>query len=381
MNPRSDITKVNSRDNRDKKNIITSSLLKEIFPKPVNSHPRNTIDSKKLNGKNLIIEERIIIEKEEESDSTKASNHQIDNDLENILNNEIKLKQISQNRNYTHENYFEEEGNDLNPSYSLNNPFDKNSNEIKVITNLKKKSDLSELELKYIKSGEYIRRDYMAKLIYKKVWKPNIKEKDHNTLIIFDWDDTLLCTSFLTPNGIFSEDICITERDFEKLKKLENCAANILLQALNKGDTYIITNAAPGWVEYSANKFYPEVAKLLNKVKIVSARGDYEKKYPGDSRQWKIQAFLEMLKSINSNLVTNLICLGDSIIEMEAAHILASKFSQAYIKTIKFREAPKPDELIKQLNLVIEQFDKIYSSVKNLTIRVEKKPKQDNSAI
>jgi len=118
------------------------------------------------------------------------------------------------------------------------------------------------------------------------------------------------------------------------------------------------------------------VFKLLSQVNIVSARGEYEKKFPGDSRQWKILAFLETLNNLDITLVTNLICLGDSVIEMEAAHILASKFNKAFIKTIKFREAPKPDELIKQLELVNEQFDKIFCGIKNLTIRVEKKLKE-----
>lgn len=236
----------------------------------------------------------------------------------------------------------------------------------------------NEFELNFVKSGEDIRRNYLAKLIYKKIWQPTKKEKDHNTLIIFDWDDTLLPTSFLTPNGLFSEDQKINDKEMEKIKKLETCAATILKQAISKGDTYIITNAAPGWVEYSASRFYPQVVKLLHKVTIVSARGQYEKKHPGDSRQWKIQAFLETLRSLDTNLVTNLICLGDSVIEMEAAHILASKFSQAYIKTIKFRESPKPEELNKQLNLVIDQFDRIFSAIKNLTIRVEKKSKDES---
>lgn len=115
---------------------------------------------------------------------------------------------------------------------------------------------------------------------------------------------------------------------------------------------------------------------MLDKVKIISARGDYENIYPGDSRMWKIQAFLNMQKNFDSNLVTNIICLGDSFIEMEAGHVLASKFSQAFIKTVKFRESPKPEELNKQLSLVAEQFPAIYSAVKNLTIRVEKKAKR-----
>ena len=62
---------------------------------------------------------------------------------------------------------------------------------------------------------------------------------------------------------------------------------------------------------------------------------------------------------------------------MEAGRVLASQFKQAFIKTVKFREGPKPDELNKQLNLVISQFNSIYSAVKNLTIRVEKKKQKD----
>ena len=54
---------------------------------------------------------------------------------------------------------------------------------------------------------------------------------------------------------------------------------------------------------------------------------------------------------------------------------MASKFKEAFIKTIKFKEAPKLDEIIKQLKLVCHQFNYIYSSIKNLTIRVEKKKK------
>lgn len=52
-------------------------------------------------------------------------------------------------------------------------------------------------------------------------------------------------------------------------------------------------------------------------------------------------------------MITNIIALGDSMMEMDAAHHLAMKFQKALIKTVKFREFPKPNELVKQLNLVI----------------------------
>jgi hypothetical protein len=50
---------------------------------------------------------------------------------------------------------------------------------------------------------------------------------------------------------------------------------------------------------------------------------------------------------IYSKVTTNLISLGDSHIEMEAAMNLGKFFEYALLKTIKFRESPKPDELIK----------------------------------
>jgi len=198
-----------------------------------------------------------------------------------------------------------------------------------------------EYELQLVKKSEDIRKSYITKLMYNKVWETINKPKQHNTLIIFDWDDTLLCTSHLTLNGVYNENIRYTEKDYEKLSKLEENVYNLMKLSISKGDTYIITNAAPGWVEYSTRKFYPKVMEVLSLVKIISARGKYEKEYPNDSRMWKIQAFLEMQKNFNQDLVTNIICLGDSLIEMEAAQILASKFSQAFIKTIKFKEIPK----------------------------------------
>ena len=230
-------------------------------------------------------------------------------------------------------------------------------------------------ELNFYKSGTEIRQSYISKLISMNVWNPSMKPKQHNSIIIFDWDDTLLPTSFLTPGGIFNEEIQLTDSDVEKLKKIEECVFLLLTESIEKGNVYIITNAGKGWVEFSANKFYPSILGLLKKIEIISARGEYEKIFPGNSRQWKIEAFLNLLKYVNIKLVTNIICIGDSLFEMEAGRILASKFKEAFIKTIKFREAPKLDELIKQLKLVCHQFNSIYSSIKNLTIRVEKKKK------
>ena len=48
--------------------------------------------------------------------------------------------------------------------------------------------------------------------------------------------------------------------------------------------------------EHSSNKFYPLTNKLLDKIKILSARGLFEKKHLGDYRQWKANAFILAFK-------------------------------------------------------------------------------------
>lgn len=237
---------------------------------------------------------------------------------------------------------------------------------------LKCLKDLKEKERLLNKSNK-LRQSYYAQLVMKKVWRPTQQIRNHNTLFFFDWDDTLMCTSFITPSGQFTDEIKISDKDKEKIHNLDSTVSAIIQKTTSLGDVYIVTNAAPGWVEYSSNKFYPETFSHLSKANIISARGSYEKKYPGNTKQWKVMAFLEVLNILNTKLITNLICFGDSIIEIEAAHTLGSKFPHVYIKTVKFKENPMPVELQKQLNLIVNQLDKIYSSVKNLTIRVEKK--------
>ena len=79
---------------------------------------------------------------------------------------------------------------------------------------------------------------------------------------------------------------------------------------------------------------------------------------------------METRKDMDSQAMTNLIALGDNIFEIEAAYILGAQFKNAFIKTVKFRQSPSTNELIKQLKLVEQQFELICNSAKNLTVRL-----------
>ena len=88
---------------------------------------------------------------------------------------------------------------------------------------------------------------------------------------------------------------------------------------------------------------------------------------------WKINAFNDIVSSFDHTLPSNIICIGDSFLEIEAGKNLSNKFTNAFIKTIKFKENPTIDELIMEIKLVNNKFLFIYSAVKNWTINVKRK--------
>lgn len=250
-----------------------------------------------------------------------------------------------------------------------------NQHQSSSLSNGNDSSNKSDYVIKEINKKEELKSSYISKLICSKLNETQPINKA-STLIIFDWDDTLLCTTFLTPNGEFDSDKKYNPQDEEKIAKIEISVFKLLTQSIDNGDTYIITNSVPGWVEYSAHRFYPSVETLLDKITIISARGEYEKMYPGDSRMWKIKAFLEMQNKIDANVKKNIICIGDSFIEVEAAKALKTIFNKANIKSVKFRAAPKLEELNKQLALLLDKLNNILAINKSIIMTVEKKQRK-----
>ena len=172
------------------------------------------------------------------------------------------------------------------------------------------------------RSNDDIRRGFLQKMTNAGLWlPPSQRQPKSQSIIIFDWDDTLLCTSYLNSR----EDAMNIQNKstLEQLAVLEHSVCRLLRSALTLGNTYVITNAMKGWVEYSSNLWIPGVLEILSEITVISARSEYESKFPGNYHQWKVEAFLEMTKLFDTGTVTNLICLGDSNIEIDAAHTLA----------------------------------------------------------
>jgi hypothetical protein len=125
-----------------------------------------------------------------------------------------------------------------------------------------------------IKSTDKIRTNFLSKLAYTKMWVgPQERPKTHQTCIIYDWDDTLLCTSFLAPIPSLIKDpnTPVPTKIKDTLDHLDRSSEALLKVSKSLGKVYIITNSIEGWVQASAQRFLPRVYKELKDVIIISA--------------------------------------------------------------------------------------------------------------
>ena len=384
----------NSNGNiKNLKNNIYWNIFKNIyspFYKKIksNSNENELILNTKLedenninkNSKNIIneINDKIIKgeKEEEEMNNIIFRKHKSFDFSDNNLNKELLMDDFNINNNnsnniniYTsHNNGYNLEINSQKDNESNISDYADISKAYSLFNKKKIKNKINDIKARKIRDG------YYNKLVITDQWNPLKKEKIFNNLFFFDWDDTLLCTSYLVPTGALNE-MEVNKKDKPIISSLDSLASKLLSKTLKLGYVFIVTNGAPGWVELSSTKFYPETAKVLKNVKIISARGLCEKNLPGDIRQWKTKAFKYALDTIQikKNIPTNIIFFGDSIIEMESSYNVKECFSNAYLKTIKFKENPSHTELEKELKIIFSQLDSILTNFKNLSIKVTRK--------
>lgn len=222
---------------------------------------------------------------------------------------------------------------------------------------------------------------YMRSSILSQIYE---KEKDSSTVIIFDWDDTLFTTSFLRSKEkriLFWSDwekfhdyslLNITPTKLANLKRLDKIVSTLLKISITYGDVFVITNANEGWVEFSSQMFLPKSHQVLKHITVISSRKKYSQYFPYNPQQWKIETFLNLKDVIEPALVSNIIAIGDSEIEISAAETLAKTYPVALLKTIKLVAKPKIDQLWNELTLVTNKLNKVVMSPKSWAIKLEK---------
>jgi len=179
------------------------------------------------------------------------------------------------------------------------------------------------------------------------------------TVIFMDWDDTLLCSSVLSNQGIkLDSDMTNATELMVQLEELTDSVISVLNVAMASGSVYIVTNGETGWVQLSAQKFLPRVVPVLEKLRVLSARSTFEPMYPDAPMKWKYLAFQDSLNQeyADSHCIKNVLSFGDSHAEREAIRLVTKGLPNTRTKSIKFAERPTIEQLQRQLELVSNCF-------------------------
>lgn len=167
---------------------------------------------------------------------------------------------------------------------------------------------------------------------------------------------------------------------YEVLKEMENLVVELLKKASEKCIPIIVTNAEAGWVEFTSAKLMPKVYYLINeKIPVLSTRRLVEEaiKNKGkiSNQNFKLGVFSHIRNEetiFDFDELSNLIVIGDSNYEIDAANMLTKSLPSGFTKTIKLAEKPSPEEMIRQAKLMIEKWDYIVGQKKNMKIRMER---------
>jgi hypothetical protein len=176
-----------------------------------------------------------------------------------------------------------------------------------------------------------------------------------DTLIIFDWDDTLFPTNLLNDSTLDYQDI--DNRIFKTLNYINNY-----------GTIIIITNAAKVWIDNCLNDL-PMTKKFLYDKEIISAQDLYKGKYP--AIYWKIEAFIKIMNLEKYKNYKNIISIGDGVYEYKALIALANYFyniDNKIFKTVKLVKYPTYKEYKYQLLILMKEFYKIITKNKNMDL-------------
>mmetsp|Transcript_66674 Transcript_66674/g.177593 ORF Transcript_66674/g.177593 Transcript_66674/m.177593 type:complete len:341 (-) Transcript_66674:150-1172(-) len=209
-------------------------------------------------------------------------------------------------------------------------------------------------------------------------------EEPRRPLVIFDWDDTLFPTWYVTeviqasmPAGQSKYSILPEDSPyFESLAAHARLVGETLQIAASFGQVAIVTLAARPWVDNSSEWFLPGLdlpELLLNlDIPVFYAREHVRKQEKMAARVEEGVDLFQVAKrnamkhlirkySPNADKTGNVICLGDSVTEEIAIkEIMWSEDSGvAQCKTVKLLDDPTLEVLAMELQLVSSWFEKM----------------------
>lgn len=184
-------------------------------------------------------------------------------------------------------------------------------------------------------------------------------------LTIYDWDDTILPTSWLRSLGYLSNNIAdmvgtpppsLPAHVASMMRMIEEAAMANLLAAGKRGRVVIVTNSSVLWVPFTAKRFFPRLSEVVESgFEVYSARppqaenaGPNYVYLPSMAVTWKTDKFRELIGSIPFKTC---ISVGDGFAERCA--VLAVATYRMSGKAVRYPLQPSGSALLEQLRSTI----------------------------
>lgn len=219
----------------------------------------------------------------------------------------------------------------------------------------------------------------------------------NQSVIIFDWDDTLCPTHWIQAQFTsFSGPAPDEEWALKPLKDLEVEVAKLLEISMRLAKVVIVTNANVGWVETSCRNFLPGLLPIVEDIDVVYARSVYHEDFEMDYRRdfcftpepqlWKEKAFHVTLHNLYSEYEEqswkNVVCIGDSVFEQEAVRSVVAQRPhterRCHLKTTKLMDSPTIQQLISQVSSIRDALPKIVEHDGQLDIEISEEDIQQD---
>lgn len=190
----------------------------------------------------------------------------------------------------------------------------------------------------------------------------------NQTIIIFDWDDTLcpsttcmrqhgLSVLGAPPEGQLAEDLEALTREAQALiEKAQELADKVV----------VVTNAEEGWVDLACKAWMPSLKATVANCEVCSARSTWEPRGVASPAGWKARCFEENIDKFYSAYPNqswkNIVSIGDAPHEREAlARVVRWNpyGKKCRSKSVKFVLRPSIQQLTRELQMLRDSLKEI----------------------
>jgi len=192
----------------------------------------------------------------------------------------------------------------------------------------------------------------------------------NQTIIIFDWDDTLCpSTTCMRQHGLSVLGALPEGELAESLAVLTTEVQGLLEKAFELADkVVVVTNAEEGWVDLSCKAWLPGLKGILSTCEVCSARSTWESRGVASPAGWKTRAFEESIDRFYSQYPNqswkNIVSIGDAPHEREALSRVTRSLpdqngKKCRSKSVKFVLRPSIQQLTRELQMLRESLKEI----------------------